>query len=141
VRTIRQSENAREALGVLRSGAHLGLLSDLEVRRLHGEFVPFLGRPALTLTAPAALARAAGLPLLPAVCIFDARAGRWRLSFEEPLALDPRLERRAGRLDLLARQNGVFGRWIRAHPEQWAWHQPRWRTQPTGDLYKALIKD
>ncbi len=141
VRTIRQSANAREALALLRSGAHLGLLSDLEVRRLHGEFVPFLGHLALTLTAPAALARAAGLPLLPAVCVFDAHRQRWRLSFEEPLELDRRLPREAARSDLLARQNEVFGRWIRAHPEQWAWHQPRWRTQPAADLYKALIKD
>ncbi len=141
VRTIRQSANAREALALLRSGAHLGLLTDLEVRRLHGEFVPFLGHPALTLTAPAALARAAGLPLLPAVCIFDAQRQRWRLRFEEPLELDRRLPREAARSDLLARQNEVFGRWIRAQPEQWAWHQPRWRTQPEANLYKALIKD
>jgi KDO2-lipid IV(A) lauroyltransferase len=118
----------------------LGLVTDLEVRRLHGEFVPFLGLPALTLSAPAALARAAGVPLLPAVCVFDARAGRWRLSFEAPLELDRELERGAARTELLARQNAVFGGWIRAHPEQWAWHQPRWRTRPTSDLYKTLMK-
>jgi KDO2-lipid IV(A) lauroyltransferase len=145
LRTIRQHENAREALAVLRSGGALGLLTDLEVRRLHGEFVPFLGLPALTLTAPAALARAAGIPLLPCRCTFDARAQRWRLCFEPPLALEPALGRRAARLDLLARQNEVFGRWIRAQPEQWAWHQPRWRTRPAGrseaDLYKVLMKD
>jgi KDO2-lipid IV(A) lauroyltransferase len=120
------------------------LLSDLEVRRLRGEFVPFLGVPALTVSAPAALARAAGVPLLPAVCVFDALEGRWRLSFEEPLELDRGLPRLEARRELLARQNEVFGRWIRAHPEQWAWHQPRWRTRPEGsaegDLYKALMK-
>jgi KDO2-lipid IV(A) lauroyltransferase len=145
LRTIRQSASPREALEVLRAGRPLGLLTDLEVRRLHGEFVPFLGSPALTLTAPAALARAAGVPLLPASCVFDARSGRWRLRFEEPLELERGLARREARLDLLARQNEVFGRWIRAHPEQWAWHQPRWRTRPpespARDLYKALIKD
>jgi len=130
VRMLRQDEHPRAVLEVLRSGGALGLLTDLEVRRLHGEFVPFLGIPALTLTAPAALARAAGVPLLPARCTFDPRARRWRLSFEEPLALAPGLGRREARLDLLARQNEVFGRWIRADPGQWAWHQPRWRTRP-----------
>jgi len=139
--TIRQQESARAPLAVLRAGGSLGLVSDLEVRRLRGEFVPFLGHPALTLSAPAALARAAGVPLLPALCVFDARAGRWRVSFEEPLELDRELERGAARSDLLARQNAVFGRWIRAHAEQWAWHQPRWRTRPASDLYKTLIKD
>ena len=144
LRTIRQQESAREALRVLRGGGTLGLVCDLDVKRLHGEFLPFLGRPALTQSAPAALARAARVPLLPARCVFDARSGRWRLSFEEPLALDASLERHAARRDLLARENELFGRWIRATPEQWAWHQPRWRTrpaeQPEGDLYKALMK-
>jgi len=140
LRTIRQHESAREALAVLRSGGSLGLVSDLEVRRLQGEFVPFLGLPALTIRAPAALARAAGVPLLPAVCVFDASAGRWRLTFEQPLELERGLERAAARHDLLARQNELFGRWIRAHPEQWAWHQPRWRTRPASHLYKTLIK-
>jgi KDO2-lipid IV(A) lauroyltransferase len=130
LRTIRQSESAREALDVLRSGGVLGLLSDLEVRRLRGEFVPFLGIPALTLSAPAALARAAGVPLVPARCTFDERSGRWRLCIEEPLELEPDLPREQARSRLLARQNEVFGRWIRAQPEQWAWHQPRWRTRP-----------
>ncbi|MBK7645280.1 MAG: lysophospholipid acyltransferase family protein [Planctomycetes bacterium] len=144
LRTIRQQESAREALTLLRAGGALGILTDLEVKRLHGEFVPFLGHAALTLTAPAALARASGLPLLPAVCSFDEREGRWRLRFEEPLALETGLERHAARTRLLERQNQVFGRWIRAQPEQWAWHQPRWRTRPqpspTDDLYKALMK-
>lgn len=128
VTTLPQHTSARELLRVLRGGGTLGLLCDLEVRRLDGAFLPFLGVSALTMTAPAALARAADLPLLPAKCV---RVGaRHVLSFEEPLALDPALDKEEAQLDLLARLNAVYERWIRATPEQWAWHQRRWRTRP-----------
>ncbi|MFO0687051.1 MAG: hypothetical protein U0234_33610, partial [Sandaracinus sp.] len=75
--------------------------------------------------------RAAGVPLLPARCTWD--DPRWRLAFEAPLALDAALEKEAAQLDLLRRMNATYERWIRAEPEQWAWHQRRWRTRP-GDL-------
>ena len=128
VTTLPQHTSARELLRILRGGGTLGLLCDLEVRRLDGAFLPFLGVPALTMTAPAALARAADLPLLPARCTWD--GARWNLAFEAPLALDPALDKEAAQLDLLARMNATYERWIRATPEQWAWHQRRWRTRP-----------
>ncbi len=131
VRTIPQDASPRRLLEVLHGGGVLGLVTDLEVRRLDGEFLPFLGRPALTMTAPAALARAARVPLVPMRCV--ARGpGRWDhvLSVEEPLALDTSLPRREATSDLLLRMNQTFERWIRETPEQWAWHQNRWRTAP-----------
>lgn len=129
VETIAQRSHPRRILRVLQDGGVLGLLCDLEVRRLAGEFVPFFGHPALTMTAPAALARAHRAPLLPARCVLGAD-GRYRLGFDEPLALDPVLERAAAARDLLERLNRRYEVWIRAAPEQWAWHQPRWRTRP-----------
>ena len=133
VETIPQSAHPRSILRALDAGRVVGLLCDLEVRRLDGIFLPFFDRAALTMTAPAALARAARVPLLPAHCTLDARSGRYRLAFDAPLAPDEELERRARTIDLLARMNSVFERWIRAAPEQWAWHQPRWRTRPGED--------
>jgi lauroyl/myristoyl acyltransferase len=58
------------------------------------------------------------------------RGKRYRLSADEPLELDRTLDHAAARTDLTARLNGVFERWIRETPEQWAWHQDRWRTRP-----------
>jgi KDO2-lipid IV(A) lauroyltransferase len=126
VTTLAQDEPPRRMLEVLRAGGTLGILTDLAVKRLDNVTLPFLGVPALTMTAPAALARAARLPLLPVRCI--ARGERYAMSVEAPLALDPELERRAGARDLLQRMNAVFEGWIRETPDQWAWHQPRWRT-------------
>lgn len=129
VTTIAQSTPARDVLRILARGETVGLLADLEARRIAGEFLPFFGHEALTMTAPAALARAAHLPLVPVSCVrVD---GVYRLSVEEPLALDASLPRRDATVDLTRRLNQVFERWIRAHPEQWAWHQRRWRTRPS----------
>lgn len=127
VETIAQDASPRRALEVLRGGGVLGLLCDLHVRRLDHILLPFLGRPAPTMTAPAAFARAHGAPLVPIRCVAaEAGRGRYRLVVDEPLALDPNLERSAATRDLLLRLNEVYARWIRATPEQWAWHQPRW---------------
>ena len=129
VRTLGQDAPAKEMLRVLKDGGVLGLLCDLEVRRLDGEFLPFLGLDALTMTAPAALARTMRAPLIPVRCVaIDER--RYELSVDEPLELDPSLDRDAARTDLLRRLNDTYSRWIRETPEQWAWHQPRWRTRP-----------
>jgi KDO2-lipid IV(A) lauroyltransferase len=124
ITTLAQDCSPREALDVLRKGHTLGVLCDLDVPRLAGEPTPFFGRPARTISAPAALARAAKLSIVPVRCV--AHGKRYVLSVEEPLALDTRLDRRAATRDLLTRMNATFERWIRAAPEQWAWHQKRW---------------
>lgn len=133
VTTLSQGSSPREMLRVLQGGGTLGLVCDLEVRRLAGEFLPFFGTPALTMTAPAALARAAGVPLIPARCVRPRGERRYVLSVDEPLHLDAALERREAGRDLMTRVNARFEAWIRETPEQWAWHQARWRTRP-GDL-------
>jgi KDO2-lipid IV(A) lauroyltransferase len=125
VRTIPQSAPPREILDVLARGEIVGLLCDLDARRLDGEFLPFFGHPARTLTAPAALARASGAALVPTRCVRGAD-GRYVLSCEEPIEFDAHAPRRDARREVLARLNAVYERWIRATPEQWAWHQERW---------------
>ena len=128
VESLPQRSSPRKLLEVLRAGRTLGLLCDLEVRRIAGEFLPFFGTPALTMTAPAALARASGLPLVPARCVL--RGDRYHVIVDEPLQLDRGLERREATRDLMRRMNAVIEGWIRTDPQQWAWHQPRWRTRP-----------
>ena len=128
VRTIAQDAPPREVLGVLHGGGTLGVLCDLEVRRLAGLHVPFFGVPALTQTAPAALARAARTPIVPVRCV--ARGSGYVMYVDEPLELSRELSRADATLDLLTRLNATYERWIREDLVQWAWHQPRWRTQP-----------
>jgi KDO2-lipid IV(A) lauroyltransferase len=125
VETVPQDAPAREALAVLRRGEVLGLLTDLRVRQLHGRTLPFFDAPARVMTAPVALARAHGTPLVPVRCVRSAPGGPFVLSVEEPLELHPHLSKREAADDLLCRQNEVFERWILETPEQWAWHQRR----------------
>lgn len=125
VETLAQDAPPRRLLELLRGGGFVGMLADLEARRIAATVVPFFGRPALTMAAPAALARAARVPVVPVRCV--ARGERYRLSAEKPLELDRQLERSEAASDLATRLNAVFERWIREDPEQWAWHQRRWR--------------
>jgi Kdo2-lipid IVA lauroyltransferase/acyltransferase len=125
VATTPQDAAPRHLLELLRGGQAVGLLADLEARRIGGCVVPFFGRPAWTMTAPGALARAARVPVLPVRCV--AQGESYLISFEEPLAVDERLSKREGANDMALRLNGIFESWIRAAPEQWAWHQRRWR--------------
>ncbi len=130
VTTLSQSSNPRELLRVLQKGGTLGLLCDLEVRRLAGEFLPLFGVEALTMTSPASLARAHRVPLIPVRCVLPPGEQRFLLSCEAPLHLNPELARRQAAPELMRRVNACFEAWIRETPEQWAWHQPRWRTRP-----------
>jgi len=131
LRTIPQSASPREMLAVLARGEVLGILCDLDARRLDAEFLPFFGVPARTLTAPAALARASGAPVVPARCVLGPD-GRYTLSCEEPFVFDSALPRPAARRAILERLNATYERWIRAAPEQWAWHQVRWPAADAG---------
>jgi lauroyl/myristoyl acyltransferase len=71
-------------------------------------------------------------------CILE--GARYRMAFEEPLELDARLPKGEGERELLTRLNALYERWIRPTPEQWAWHQARWRTQP-GELDPAPLSE
>lgn len=126
--TVPQDGSPRRILEVLRAGGIVGLLTDLEARRIDGAFVPFFGRPALTMLAPAALARANRSPLIPVRCVARGPQ-RYVLQVEEPMELRTDLPRREAQIELLGRMNRCFESWIREDPGQWAWHQPRWRTR------------
>ncbi len=136
VRTIPQSAPPRAVLDVLARGEVVGILCDLEARRLDGEFVPFFGVPARTMTAPAALARASGAALVPARCTRE--RARYVLRCEAPLDFDASRPRAAARTAVLERLNETYERWIRAAPDQWAWHQRRWRSRPAAAAATAV---
>ena len=130
VESLPQNTHPRELLAALAEGRPVALLADMEVRRLAGTFLPFLGVPALTMTAPAALARSSGCAILPMRCYLPRQATRYRVCFDAPLTIDASLPKKEATVDLTRRLNDVYERWIRETPEQWAWYQPRWRTRP-----------
>lgn len=132
VETLPQDTHPRKLLRRLGRGEVIGLLPDLEVQRLAGVRLPFLGQEALVMTAPAALARAARLPLLPARCVMDessgAPSGPYQISFGEPIHPP---KSRSETAQVTARWVAIFEDWIRAAPSQWLWVHDRWRTPPS----------
>jgi KDO2-lipid IV(A) lauroyltransferase len=130
VESLPQNISPRRLLEVLKAGRPIAVLADMEVRRLAGSFLPFFGVDALTMTAPAALARSAGCVILPARCYIPPGEDSYRISFDAPLKIRSELSRKEGTLQLMRELNLVYETWIRETPEQWAWYQPRWRTRP-----------
>ncbi len=130
VESLPQNTHPRRLLEVLAAGRPIALLADMEVRRLAGTFLPFFGTDALTMTAPAALARSAGCAILPMRCYIPRGETGYHICTEPPLSIDPDLPRKEATHALTRRLNSVYETWIRETPEQWAWYQPRWRTRP-----------
>ena len=130
VESLPQNSSPRKLLEVLKAGRPIALLADMEVRRLAGSFLPFFGTDALTMTAPASLARSAGCVILPVRCYIPPGEDCYRISFEAPLSFQAELSRKEGTLQLMRELNAIYEEWIRETPEQWAWYQPRWRTRP-----------
>ena len=124
VESLPQNTHPRRLMESLAAGRPIALLADMEVRRLAGTFLPFFGRDALTMTAPAALARSSGCAILPMRCYLPRGERGYRISFEPPLTFDPKLPRKEATRDLMLRLNSVYEAWILETPEQWAWYQP-----------------
>jgi KDO2-lipid IV(A) lauroyltransferase len=132
--TLPQDGSPREILRRLRDGQVIGILPDLEVPRLAGIRLPFLNKEALVMTAPAALARAAKVPLLPATCVLDESTAMgpnasapYRIHFGEPIARGLEKDNEPATLAWIS----VFEEWIHRAPSQWIWYQDRWRTPPS----------
>jgi KDO2-lipid IV(A) lauroyltransferase len=113
-----------EIAAALDRGEHLGMLIDQRVA--HGLNVPFFGRPALTNSLPAKLARQYDCPVHGARAI---RLPGGRLHLELTPAIDlPRDSR--GLIDVegaTRKLNAVVEGWVREHPDQWFWLHNRWK--------------
>jgi len=127
VETIYQEAGARPPLRHLREGGLLALLADQDVPRLAGEFVEFFGREAYTMTGPAALAVTAKAV---SVGAFLVRKGdRHRLICTEAIEPPASGSKKERVLELTRRYTAEIERFVRAHPEQWAWMHRRWRSK------------
>lgn len=116
-------DGAFAMLKVLRQGAPIGLLIDQKLNE--GEPVPFFGRPAMTLTAPAELALRFGCPLIP-VRLERLGGARFRVTIHPPMAVPDTGDRRADARAVLHDMNALLEDWVRARPGQWFWVHNRW---------------
>jgi KDO2-lipid IV(A) lauroyltransferase len=120
--------SAREMLRFLRAGGMLGILIDQDTK-VGGHFVPFFGRPAFTPRAAGDLAVRTGAAMVFG-CAHRVGPGLHRVVVRR---IDPARsgDRDQDSLALTAEATRIIESEIRAHPEEWVWMHPRWRTQST----------
>ncbi len=128
VETLDSRSSTRAILRVLQKGGIVGILPDLDTKRIAGEFVPFFGKPAFTATGPALLALLSGAPLLTAFMI--AEGDRYRLVFDPPFVGDPDAPRGEEVRRLTGEWAQRFESRIREFPDHWVWVHDRWATTP-----------
>ena len=117
------ARGARAALAHVMRGGALGLLVDQKMN--DGMRATLFGHPAMTATAPAAIALRQRCPVIPSR-IERIGPARLRLVVEPPLVLPDSGDRAADQAVLTQQVNDLLERWIRARPEAWLWLHRRW---------------
>lgn len=108
----------RDMLRHLRRGGAILVLIDQRVSE--GQAIDFLGRPAMTATALAALAAKTGAALIPAMAMRRADGVSFDVAFDAPVT---------GAEPVAAMQavHARFAVWIGRAPGQWLWLHRRWK--------------
>ena len=122
-------ENPFKIIKLLRRGEFVAFTADQNARG-HGEFFPFLGKPASTFLGPAVVARNTDVPVYFVWSHHDEQR-RVIFEFEEipRPAIDP--------ADIESWEREFTYAWVkkleekvRAHPTDYLWAHNRWKTQP-----------
>ena len=139
VRTARERMGARyvaaDASGVralyqaLAENRVVGMLPDQDPRDSGGEFAPFFGVPAYTMTFLSRLARKTGAPVLFAYC----ERLPWGRGYVLHFLPAPATLHNANLQESLVAVNQMVEQCVRALPEQYQWSYKRFKTRP-GDL-------
>jgi Kdo2-lipid IVA lauroyltransferase/acyltransferase len=116
---------ARKILRHLKNNKVVALTVDQRTKSAKGGvLLPFMGHPAMTGTAPAALAAASGAPLVP-VRIERLSDGRHRAIIEPEIPFfGPRT--RDALIGVTEKINEISGNWIVSRPEQYMWLHRRY---------------
>jgi KDO2-lipid IV(A) lauroyltransferase len=127
-RVIPRQSAPRGVLAALRRNEVVAMLIDQNTIE-GGEFVPFFGRLAATVTGPAVLALRTGAAVIPGFC--RRRPDDSHLAFGFPPVTLPR----TGDMDadvraLTAHLTALIEAQVRADPTQWFWIHDRWRHRP-----------
>jgi KDO2-lipid IV(A) lauroyltransferase len=130
-RVIPRQSAPRGVLAALRRNEAVAILMDQNTIQ-GGEFVPFFGRLAATVTGPAVFALRTGAPVMTCFAIRqpdDTYVGR----VDPPILFEPTEDREADVINLTAQLTAVIEAQIRADPTQWFWIHDRWRHRPAAE--------
>lgn len=109
------------------SAALTSILCDQHFNRAGAVRVPFLGKPACTVSIPATLILKYTIPVVIGHCQ-RIRPGEYLIEFDTiSFEVPPTLDMAAKKELLTARINAVLSQKIERAPEQWTWGHRRWR--------------
>jgi len=130
-RVIPRPSAPRGVLAALRRNEVVAMLIDQNTIE-GGEFVPFFGRLAATVSGPAVLALRTGAAVIPG--FVSRRADDTHVGVISPPAPLPRAgDRETGIRELTAHLTALIEAQVRADPTQWFWIHDRWRHRPPGE--------
>ena len=127
-RVILKRDAILAILQALRRGETVGIMIDQHISEKDGVVVPFFGRPASTVFAPALIAMRSGAAVLPVGIIREGR-GRYRVRVAPEVPVRRSGDLRADLVENTARFTAAIEALIRAHPDHWFWVHRRWKTQ------------
>ncbi len=123
---VYQDDTMMPVVRHLRRGGVLGMLPDLDAKRLSGIFVPFFGRPAYTTDSVAQLSLKFGSPVVVVGCVRE--GDDYRIEMSSPVRPNSvegsEYPVREFTLAWLSKVESL----IRRYPEQWVWLHDRWHS-------------
>lgn len=131
---IYQQDGVRPIIRALRDGQVLGFLVDQDIKGVASDFVDFFGVPAATPNAHAALALTTGAVMYAAALVRKPDMNRFEVLVEGPVEIVRTGDKSADRIALVQKWSGLFEKFVRQHPDQWAWFHPRWKTRPPEEV-------
>jgi Kdo2-lipid IVA lauroyltransferase/acyltransferase len=117
------ADGAKQALKLLKNGAHFAMLVDQKMN--DGVPAPFFGRDAMTAPALALFALRFRCPVLPAR-VERIGGARFRITVLPPMEFSWTGDRHADVVAAMTNVNAILEQWIRERPEQWLWLHRRW---------------
>jgi len=121
------------AAKILSEGGILGVLSDVNVQKKDGVFVPFFGKLACTTAGPALLAIRSDALIYPTFCVWEKEIGRYRFVHGAVLKPSNTGDRKQDVIATTAEYTAEIEKIIRQYPDQWMWIHKRWKTRPDGE--------
>lgn len=117
----KSTSGTRALVATVKQGGCVGILIDQKYNE--GIPVEFFGRPAMTSTAPAQLARKYNAPIIP-ICVVRHNKTHFRIVIEPAMEIDGMDE-----AAIMLAANRIIERWMKNNPGQWLWLHRRWISQ------------